>query len=104
MENEKNEKFCTGDGSFQNQTSLCAKPQDKKQRKRARLRYRFLNSSWHTDAKKLPEKLIYGHHLACFFSKNQIFLKKKFLAKTHLEGPKIISRRKKFFMKIFKNS
>ena len=27
----------------------------------------FLESSWYTEAKKIPEKLIYRRHLACFF-------------------------------------
>ena len=29
----------------------------------------FLESSNYTDAKKIPEKLIYWHHFACFFQK-----------------------------------
>ena len=46
---------------------LCAKPPDRNQEIGQDLRYTFLNSSWHTDAKKIPEKLIYWRHLACFF-------------------------------------
>ena len=37
------------------------------------LRYTFLNFSWHTDAKKIPEKLVYRRHLACFFQKTKFF-------------------------------
>ena len=44
--------------------SLCAKPPDKNQDIGQDLRYTFLYSSWHTDAKKIPEKLIYRRHLA----------------------------------------
>ena len=53
---------------------LCAKPPDRNQKKGQDLRYTFLNSSWHTDAKKIPEKLIYRRHLACFFQ-NKILQK-----------------------------
>ena len=49
------------------QHTLCAKPPDRNQEMGQDLRYTFLNSSWHTDAKKIPEKLIYRRHLACFF-------------------------------------
>ena len=34
-----------------------------------------------------------------FFSKNQIFLKKIFLVKSHWEGPKMIFSQKKIFLK-----
>ena len=34
----------------------------------------FLESSWYTEAKKIPEKLIYRRHLACFFQ-NKILQK-----------------------------
>merc|ERR1712223_1183284 len=67
--------------------SLCAKPPDRNRKKGQDLRYTFLNSSWHTDAKKIPEKLIYWRALACFFQ-NKIS-QKFFLVKTHLQGPKI---------------
>ena len=80
--------------------TLCAKPPDKNQEIGQDLRYTFLNSSWHTDAKKIPEKLIHRRPLACFFPKNQFFLKIFFLAKTHLEGPKIGCSQKNFFCKM----
>ena len=60
-------------GSFK--FTLCAKPPDRNQKKGQDLRYTFLNSSWHTDAKKIPEKLIYRRHLACFFQKTKFFWK-----------------------------
>ena len=78
--------------------ALCVKPPDRNQKIGQDLRYTFLKSSWHTDAKKIPEKLIYWRHLACFFQ-NKIS-QKFFLAKTHLEGPKIGCSQKKFFCKM----
>ena len=52
---------------------LCVKPPDRNQEIGQDLRYTFLNSSWHTDAKKIPEKLVYRRHLACFFQKKKKF-------------------------------
>ena len=47
--------------------SPCVKPPDRNQEIGQDLRYTFLKSSWHTNAKKIPEKLIYWRPLACFF-------------------------------------
>ena len=49
----------------------------------------FLYFNGHTEAKKIPEIFFPWYHLAYFF---QMKIQKKFLAKTHQEGPKIISR------------
>ena len=78
---------------------LCVKPPDKNQEILQDLRYTFLKSSWHTDAKKIPEKLIYWRHLACFFSKNQIFLKKFFWLKVIRKVQKWFLAKKIFFEK-----
>ena len=79
--------------------TLCVKPPDRNQEMGQDLRYTFLKSLWHTDAKKIPEKLIYWRHLACFFQKTKFFWKNFFLAKSHQEGPKMIFSQKNFFWK-----
>ena len=55
----------------------------------------FLYSNGHTEAKKIPENFFPWYHLACFFQMK--IVKKIFLAKTHQEGPKIVSSQKNFF-------
>ena len=89
-------------GRMINKNTLCLK-WTREVRKNGRSKIcPFLYSNGHTEAKKIPENFFPRYHLACFF-KMKIF-KKFFLAKTHQEGPKIISRRKNFFMKILKKN
>ena len=67
------------------------------------LRHTFSNSSGHTDAKKYW-KVDLRAPPSMFFSKNQIFLKKIFLAKNHLEGLKIIFKQNFFLWKFRKKT
>ena len=82
--------------------TLCAKPPDRNQKKGQDLRYTFLNSSWHTDAKKIPEKLIYRRHLACFFQKTKFFWKKIFWLKLIYKVQKSFLGEKIFLWKFSK--
>ena len=57
----------------------------------------FLGSSNYTDAKKIPEKLLYWHHLACFFQ-NKI-CQKIFFGLNSSGRSKNWLQPKKFFLK-----
>ena len=83
-------------------STLCAKPPDRNQEMGQDLRYTFLNSSWHTDAKKIPEKLIYWRHLACFFQKTKFFWKNFFWLKLIYKVQKSFLEEKNFLWKFSK--
>ena len=90
------------ENSYNHCSSPCVKPPDRNQEIGQDLRYTFLNSSWHTDAKKIPEKLIYRRPLACFFRKTNFFWKIFFRLKLIWKVQKSFLEEKNFLWKFSK--